>query len=147
MQEAEVTNAGASRQVRIGPVAVGGGAPLALIAGPCVIESVEIAFQVASFLKSCCQSLAIPLIFKSSYDKANRSSVTSFRGPGLVDGLAVLDRIRQELEIPVISDVHRVEEVQPAAEVLDILQIPAFLCRQTDLLLAVAKTGKPVNVK
>lgn len=147
MQAAEMTNAGANRQVRIGPVAVGGGAPLALIAGPCVIESAEIAFQVASFLKKCCQTLAIPLIFKSSYDKANRSSVNSFRGPGLVDGLAVLERIRRELEIPVISDVHRVEEVQPAAEVLDILQIPAFLCRQTDLLQAAARTGRPLNIK
>jgi 2-dehydro-3-deoxyphosphooctonate aldolase (KDO 8-P synthase) len=147
MQAAEMTNAGAGRQVRIGSVTVGGGAPLALIAGPCVIESAEIALHVASFLKSCCDALAVPLIFKSSYDKANRSSINSFRGPGLVNGLAVLDRIRRELEIPVISDVHSIEEIQPAAEVLDILQIPAFLCRQTDLLQTAARTGRPLNIK
>jgi 2-dehydro-3-deoxyphosphooctonate aldolase (KDO 8-P synthase) len=147
MQETEMTDAARCRQVRIGPVTVGGGAPLALIAGPCVIESAELAFQVASFLKECCREMDVPLIFKSSYDKANRSSVASFRGPGLVDGLAVLDRIRRELQIPVISDIHRVEEVQPAAAVLDILQIPAFLCRQTDLLQAAARTGRPLNIK
>ena len=147
MKETEKTDVGQCRQVRIGPVTVGGDAPLALIAGPCVIESAELAFRVAAFLKECCRELDVPLIFKSSYDKANRSSVASFRGPGLVDGLAVLDRIRRELQIPVISDVHRIEEVQPAAAVLDILQIPAFLCRQTDLLQAVARTGRPVNIK
>jgi len=147
MQAAQMTDAGCCRQVHIGPVTVGGGAPLALIAGPCVIESAELAFSVASYLKDCCRQLDIPLIFKSSYDKANRSSAASFRGPGLVDGLAVLERIRRELDIPVISDVHSVEEVQPAAEVLDILQIPAFLCRQTDLLQAAARTGRPLNIK
>ncbi|MDY0311352.1 MAG: 3-deoxy-8-phosphooctulonate synthase [Desulfobacterales bacterium] len=147
MQDTEITAAGTSRPVQVGPLTVGGGAPLALIAGPCVIESFALAFEVASFLKDCCHRIGMPLIFKSSYDKANRSSVTSFRGPGMVDGLAVLGRIRRELDIPVISDVHRIEEVQPAAEVLDILQIPAFLCRQTDLLQAAARTGRPLNVK
>ncbi len=147
MKGTEIAYTGPTRPVHIGPITVGGGAPLALIAGPCVIEDAELAFHVAGFLKQCCAELGMPLIFKSSYDKANRSSVNSFRGPGLTDGLAVLSRIRRELQIPVISDVHRIEEVGPAAEVLDILQIPAFLCRQTDLLQAAARTGRPLNIK
>ncbi len=118
-----------------------------MIAGPCVIESPQLALHVARQLKTLCQRLALPLIFKASYDKANRSSVRSFRGPGLIDGLSVLAQIRREVNIPVLSDVHSPGEVERAAEVLDVLQIPAFLCRQTDLLLAAAATGLPLNIK
>ncbi len=135
------------KEVRIGPVILGGGRPLVLIAGPCVIESEGACLEVAAWLKELTRSLGIPLIFKSSYDKANRSSVRSYRGPGLDRGLKVLDRVKRELEIPVLSDVHRFEEVKDAAQVLDVLQVPAFLCRQTDFILAVAQAGKVVNVK
>ena len=147
MQGTDFADSAPPTGVHIGPVTAGGGAPLVLIAGPCVIESPELAFQVAAFLKDLTGELEIPLIFKASYDKANRSSVRSFRGPGIEDGLAVLARIRKELDLPVLSDVHTVGEVDRAAEVLDVLQIPAFLCRQTDLLLAAAATGRPLNIK
>jgi 2-dehydro-3-deoxyphosphooctonate aldolase (KDO 8-P synthase) len=135
------------KEVRIGPVTLGGRRPLALIAGPCVIESEGACLEVAARLKELTRSLGIPLIFKSSYDKANRSSLRSYRGPGLDRGLKVLDRVKRELEIPVLSDVHRLEEVKEAAQVLDVLQVPAFLCRQTDFVLAVAQAGKGINVK
>jgi len=135
------------KEVRIGPVTLGGRRPLALIAGPCVIESEGACLEVAARLKELTRSLGIPLIFKSSYDKANRSSLSSFRGPGLDRGLKVLGRVKRELEIPVLSDVHRFEEVKEAAQVLDVLQVPAFLCRQTDFVLAVAQAGKGINVK
>lgn len=128
-------------------ISIGRGAPLALIAGPCVIETIEIVTETAAFLKKLSVDLNIPIIFKTSYDKANRTSIRSFRGPGLTDGLDILAGIKREFELPVISDIHTAEQAQPAAEVLDILQIPAFLCRQTDLLMAAARTGKPVNVK
>ena len=137
----------AVREVRVGPVTLGGRRPLALIAGPCVIESEDACLQVAGFLKELTRSLGISLIFKSSYDKANRSSLRSYRGPGLSQGLKILGRVRREMGIPVLSDVHRVEEVPEAAEVLDVLQIPAFLCRQTDFVQAIAQTQKAVNVK
>jgi len=137
----------AVKEVRIGPVTLGGRRPLALIAGPCVIESEEACLEVAGFLKELTRSLEISLIFKSSYDKANRSSLRSYRGPGLSQGLKILGRVRRELGIPVLSDVHRFEEVKEAAEVLDVLQVPAFLCRQTDFVHAVAQTQKAVNVK
>ena len=133
--------------VKINDIRIGPEQPLALIAGPCVIESFDITFRTASFLKDLTQQMNIPLIFKSSYDKANRTSIESFRGPGLEEGLKILQRIKQELELPVISDVHRIGEIAAAAEVLDVIQIPAFLCRQTDMLLAVSKTGKPINIK
>jgi 2-dehydro-3-deoxyphosphooctonate aldolase (KDO 8-P synthase) len=120
---------------------------LFLIAGPCVIESEAVAFETAEKLKELCVELKIPYIFKSSFDKANRTSVSSFRGPGIEKGLRILADIRAKLQIPVISDIHAIEEIKPASEVLDALQIPAFLCRQTDLILAAAKTGKPVNIK
>jgi len=120
---------------------------MVLIAGPCVIESEDACLEVAGRLKELTRSLGIPLIFKSSYDKANRSSLRSYRGPGLRRGLEVLGRIKREMGIPVLSDVHRFEEVQEAAEVLDVLQVPAFLCRQTDFVAAVAGAGKAVNVK
>lgn len=120
---------------------------LFLIAGPCVIESEELCFTVARALKRITRDLSIPFIFKASYDKANRSSLTFFRGPGLKKGLQILRSVKESLNIPVTSDVHSRQEVQPASEVLDLIQIPAFLCRQTDLLVSAAKTGKPVNVK
>ncbi len=135
------------KEVRIGPLILGGGRPLVLIAGPCVIESEGACLEVAAWLKELTRSLGIPLIFKSSYDKANRSSLRSYRGPGLDRGLKVLSRVKRELEIPVLSDVHRFEEVKEAALVLDVLQVPAFLCRQTDFVLAVAQAAKAVNVK
>jgi len=134
-------------EIEIGPIRIGGRQPLALIAGPCVIESPEDTLAIAAALKELTTRLAIPFIFKASYDKANRTALSAYRGPGLKDGLAVLARIKRELHVPVLSDVHALNEVAAAAEVLDVIQIPAFLCRQTDLLLAVAATGKPVNVK
>jgi len=136
-----------TRSVKIGNVRVGGRWPLALIAGPCVIESEKLTIDVAMFLKKVARRKKIPLIFKASYDKANRSSGSSYRGPGLKAGLEILRRVKGEIGLPVLSDVHCREEVGPAAKVLDCIQIPAFLCRQTDLIYAVADTGKPVNVK
>ena len=121
--------------------------PLFLVSGPCVIEDEAVTLQIASRLKALTDRLGIPFTFKASYDKANRTSISSFRGPGIADGLKVLAKVKAELDIPVLSDVHRISEIEMAAEVLDIIQIPAFLCRQTDLILAVAKTGKPVNIK
>lgn len=118
-----------------------------VIAGPCVIESADIALHTAAKMKEICRALGLPFVFKSSYDKANRSSVSSFRGPGMERGLQVLSDIRASLGVPVISDVHSTAEVKTAALVLDALQIPAFLCRQTDLVLAASTTGKPVNIK
>lgn len=120
---------------------------LVMIAGPCVIESAGATLEIARALKDISQELSLPLIFKASYDKANRTSLSSFRGPGLRAGLEILARVKEEVGLPVLSDVHQIIEVMPAAEVLDVLQIPAFLCRQTDLLVTAAKTGKPVNIK
>jgi len=121
--------------------------PFFLVSGPCVIEDEAVTLRIAARLKALTDSLGIPFTFKASYDKANRTAITSFRGPGIQDGLRVLDKVKQTLGVPILSDVHRISEVATAAQVLDVIQIPAFLCRQTDLLLAVAKTGKPVNVK
>lgn len=118
-----------------------------IIAGPCVIESEDVTMHAARTLKEICGSLGLPFIFKSSYDKANRTSVSSYRGPGIEKGLRVLADIRSGLGVEVISDVHSVEEIRTASEVLDVLQIPAFLCRQTDLIVSASKTGKRVNVK
>jgi 2-dehydro-3-deoxyphosphooctonate aldolase (KDO 8-P synthase) len=132
--------------VAVGDLKFGDGG-LVMIAGPCVIESGALTLEVAWALKEFAQELSLPLVFKSSYDKANRTSVSSFRGPGLAGGLDILARVRQEVGLPVLSDIHRVDEAGPAARVLDVLQIPAFLCRQTDLVLAAAATGKPVNIK
>ncbi len=126
---------------------VGSGNPLVIIAGPCVIESEETTFASAAGLKAACTAAGMPLMFKSSFDKANRSSLESFRGPGIEKGLRVLSDVKARFGIPVLSDIHSVEEVKPAAEVLDVLQIPAFLCRQTDLILAASNTGKTVNIK
>lgn len=132
---------------QVGPYQVGGKNPLLLIAGPCVIESEERTLKIAKGIKEITDELGIPFIFKASYDKANRSSFGSFRGPGEKDGLAILKRIKEELNVPILSDVHAVSEVEEAANVLDILQIPAFLARQTDLVYACGKMGKAVNVK
>jgi 2-dehydro-3-deoxyphosphooctonate aldolase (KDO 8-P synthase) len=129
------------------PILVGSGQPLLLIGGPCALESEDLARRVAGTMQEICNRLSISYVFKASFDKANRTSLDSYRGPGLEEGLAILARIRADLGVPVISDIHDVTQVKAAAEVLDILQIPAFLCRQTDLLIAAARTGKPVNVK
>jgi len=129
------------------PIIVGSGQPLLLIGGPCALESEDLARKVAEAMQEICGRLGISYVFKASFDKANRTSLSSYRGPGLEKGLATLAKIRQELQVPVISDVHATSQVKAAAEVLDIIQIPAFLCRQTDLLTAAALTGKVVNVK
>ncbi len=133
--------------IKIGRLKVRSNGPFFLIAGPCVIESEDITFEVARFLKKLADTLDIPIIFKSSYDKANRTSVNSFRGPGIDEGLALLKRIKEEIGLPVLSDVHETKQLEKAARVLDAIQIPAFLCRQTDLLVAAAKTGLPINIK
>ena len=126
---------------------MGRGHPLAFIAGPCVIESSEHALRMATLLKGIAAELGIPLLFKASFDKANRSSLASYRGPGLTEGLAALAQIKRATGLPVLTDVHEPAQAEAAAEVADVLQVPAFLCRQTDLLLACGRTGKPVNVK
>jgi 2-dehydro-3-deoxyphosphooctonate aldolase (KDO 8-P synthase) len=128
-------------------IAIGKGRPLALIAGPCVIESEKLVQTTAAEIAAVCARLEMPFIFKASYDKANRSSVGSFRGPGLATGLEILARVRAECSLPVITDVHERTDMAAVGEVVDIIQIPAFLCRQTDLLLAAGRTGKPINIK
>ena len=136
-----------TQPVKIGDFSIGSGHPFALIAGPCVIEDNETPFKIATYLKQLTDQLAIPYIFKASYDKANRTSIHSFRGPGLSEGLEVLSQIRKKIGVPVLSDIHQAADAGPAGEVLDVIQIPAFLCRQTDLLVEAAKTGKPINIK
>lgn len=136
-----------TREIKVGSVPMGAENSLAVIAGPCVIESRDHAIDCAGSLKEIFGEAGIPFIFKASYDKANRTSIESFRGPGIEAGLGILAEVKKEIAVPVLSDVHAVEEVSPAAEVLDILQIPAFLCRQTDLVIKAAETGKPVNIK
>ncbi len=128
-------------------IAIGSGAPLALIAGPCVVETAETTQEIAAFLKELTQRLGMPFIFKASFDKANRSSIDSFRGPGMREGLEILRHIKTTLNVCILSDVHRISQIEPCSVVLDILQIPAFLCRQTDLITAAAATGKPLNIK
>ena len=137
----------ATRPVRIGAVTIGGGAPLALIGGPCAIENEKHALMMAERLQRVTAAVGVPLIYKSSYDKANRSSIHAYRGPGLVEGLRILRKVKDETGLGLLSDVHDVSEVAPAAAVLDVLQVPAFLCRQTDLIVACARSGRPVNVK
>jgi 2-dehydro-3-deoxyphosphooctonate aldolase (KDO 8-P synthase) len=133
--------------LQIGDVRFGAGSPLALIAGPCVIEDEELTLAIARQLLELKRELGIGVVFKASFDKANRTSVTSFRGPGMEKGLAILDTVRRQTGLPILSDVHDVAQVEAAARVLDVLQIPAFLCRQTDLLLAAGNSGKVVNIK
>jgi 2-dehydro-3-deoxyphosphooctonate aldolase (KDO 8-P synthase) len=135
------------RTVDIGGVKIGGRQPLALIAGPCVIESREGCLDIAGRLARLAKTMRIPLIFKASYDKANRSSVNAYRGPGLERGLAILAEVKEKFGVPVLTDVHAVAECAPAARVVDVIQIPAFLCRQTDLVVAAGATGIPVNIK
>ncbi|MBN2687717.1 MAG: 3-deoxy-8-phosphooctulonate synthase [Deltaproteobacteria bacterium] len=135
------------KEIMMEDFVMGGKNPFVLIAGPCVIETEETTREIASYLKEITDQLSIPFIFKASYDKANRTSLDSFRGPGLRKGLDVLKSIKDELSLPILSDVHRFEEIDEAAAVLDIIQIPAFLCRQTDFVTAVAATGRAVNIK
>ncbi len=135
------------KAVAVGGILIGEGQPLALIGGPCAIENEKHALGTAERLARIAADYGTPFIYKSSYDKANRSSIESYRGPGLREGLRILRLVRERVGVPVLSDVHDVSQVGPAADVLDVLQIPAFLCRQTDLVLACARTGKPVNVK
>lgn len=136
-----------TKKIEIRNITVGGGSPLAFILGPCVIESEDMIMRTAEELKNITSELGVPFIFKSSYDKANRTSIESFRGPGIEEGLKILEKVRNELTIPILTDVHSVEQCCEAGDVVDVLQIPAFLCRQTDLLVAAAKTNKVVNVK
>jgi 2-dehydro-3-deoxyphosphooctonate aldolase (KDO 8-P synthase) len=136
-----------TREIISGNVKIGGNRPLVLIAGPCVIEDEAATLRHAERLMTICNGLSMSLVFKASYDKANRTSINAYRGPGLREGLAILRKVKESLGVSVISDIHSIEQVAPAAEVLDIIQIPAFLCRQTDLLVAAAKSGRIINVK
>lgn len=136
-----------TKTIKINNISIGGGSPLLIIAGPCVIEDKETTIYIARYLKELAQKLDIPLIFKASYDKANRTSINSFRGPGIINGLRILEQIKSELGLPILSDVHSINEIEDAAGILDIIQIPAFLSRQTDFILEIARTGKPVNIK
>lgn len=132
--------------LRVGDIEIKRG-QLFIIAGPCVIETEDVVYKTAETLKEISESLKLPFIFKSSYDKANRSSIRSYRGPGIYKGLEILEKVREKFNIPILSDVHSVEEIKIAKEILDVIQIPAFLCRQTDMIVEAGKTGKPVNVK
>lgn len=136
-----------TREISLGSLRLGGGNPLFLIAGPCVIESETHARTVAEKVAKIAADCGVPYIFKASYDKANRSSVKAFRGPGLTEGLRILGKIKAELKLPILTDIHEPSHAAPAAEVCDVLQVPAFLARQTDLLIAAGKTGRVVNVK
>jgi 2-dehydro-3-deoxyphosphooctonate aldolase (KDO 8-P synthase) len=133
--------------IQIGPVTLTTDGPFFLIAGPCVIEDEATTLQVANFLKQTGESLDLPIIFKTSYDKANRTSIDSYRGPGIEKGLRIIRKVKAETGLPVLSDVHHPGEVEKAREVLDVIQIPAFLCRQSDLVLTAARTGVPINLK
>jgi 2-dehydro-3-deoxyphosphooctonate aldolase (KDO 8-P synthase) len=136
-----------TKRVKVGSIEIGAGRPVAVIAGPCVIESRESALKHASLLKEAAERVGVPYIFKSSYDKANRSSIDSYRGPGLEKGLEILAEVKEKTKVPVLTDVHEREQVASVREVADVLQIPAFLCRQTDFVIAVAQSGKVVNIK
>lgn len=141
------TNGASMKEVKIKNIAIGNGRPFALIAGPCVIESEEACLKLAAALKEICAELEIGYIFKASFDKANRSSLGSYRGPGIEKGKKILSRIKKDVGVPVATDVHTCEDVEYLAKTLDMIQIPAFLCRQTDLVVSAAKTGKAVNIK
>jgi 2-dehydro-3-deoxyphosphooctonate aldolase (KDO 8-P synthase) len=136
-----------TREVHVNSVTIGGDRPLVLVAGPCVIEGEEVTLRIAKGIKEIASRVGMDLIFKSSYDKANRSSIHSYRGPGLDDGLRILRRVKEELRLPLLSDVHRFEEIERASALLDVIQVPAFLCRQTDFVVEVARTGKAINIK
>lgn len=135
------------KNVKVKDFSIGDDEPLALMSGPCVIESEERSMKTAESIKYICEKLGINYIFKSSYDKANRSSIHSYRGPGIDEGLRILEKVKKELDLPVVTDVHSPEQATMAGEVCDVIQIPAFLCRQTDLLVAAAKTGRVISVK
>ena len=135
------------RKVAVGPVIIGGGGTFAFLGGTCTIEGRDSALRHAAAIRKITDSLSIPFVYKSSFDKANRTSVSSPRGPGIDEGLAILAEVKREIGVPVVTDVHEIEQIAAVAEVVDLLQIPAFLCRQTNLLLAAAATGKPVNIK
>jgi 2-dehydro-3-deoxyphosphooctonate aldolase (KDO 8-P synthase) len=135
------------KQIILDDMVIGGGAPFILIAGPCVIEDEETTRETAIFLKDITGGLKLPFIFKASYDKANRTSMNSFRGPGMAKGLRILSDIKRDLGIKILSDVHRFEEIGPASEILDVMQVPAFLCRQTDFIIEVARRARVVNIK
>lgn len=135
------------KQIQLNEWTIGGSNGFVLIAGPCVIENEKTAMETAVYLRDLTAKLQIPYIFKASYDKANRTSIKSYRGPGLKDGLKILNNIKEKVGVPVLSDVHRFEEIEPAAEVLDVMQVPAFLCRQTDFVVEIARKAKVVNVK
>jgi 2-dehydro-3-deoxyphosphooctonate aldolase (KDO 8-P synthase) len=145
--ESSSTPAAATPPVRVGPLSIGGGAPLAVIAGPCVIESAAHVLNMAIAIKEIAARCRVPVVFKASFDKANRTSGSSFRGPGLEAGLAALDEVKVRTGLPILTDIHEPAQAERAAAVADVLQIPAFLSRQTDLLLAAARTGKVVNIK
>ncbi len=134
-------------QIAIGDIRIGNDLPLVLLAGPCVIEGEEFTLKAAEAIRAIADRCGVPLIFKSSFDKANRTSKDGFRGPGLDEGLRILQKVKDELGLPVVTDVHEAEQAKAAAEVVDLLQTPAFLCRQTDFIQAVAACGKPVNIK
>ena len=133
--------------INIRNMAIGQRQPMVFIAGPCIIESHDSCLKLADRLKTIFQAKKLPFIFKASYDKANRTSVSSYRGPGVKEGIKILADVKKRLELLILSDVHCIEEIPIVSETLDIIQIPAFLCRQTDLVLAAAKTGKPINIK
>jgi 2-dehydro-3-deoxyphosphooctonate aldolase (KDO 8-P synthase) len=135
------------KQINMGDFVIGDKAGFVLIAGPCVLENEKAALDVAQYLQKLTAKLKIPFIFKASYDKANRTSIKSYRGPGIKEGLAILQRIKEKLGVPLLSDVHRFEEIDAAAQVLDVLQVPAFLCRQTDFVMEIAKKARVINVK
>jgi 2-dehydro-3-deoxyphosphooctonate aldolase (KDO 8-P synthase) len=137
----------APREIELGKLRLGGGNPLFLIAGPCVIESEAHARMMAEEIAKIAADAGVPYIFKASYDKANRSSVKAFRGPGLKEGVRILGKIKKELKLPILTDIHDASQAEPAAEVCDVLQIPAFLARQTELLIAAGKTGRVINIK
>ena len=135
------------KQIQLGRMTIGGGAPFVLIAGPCVIENEQKTEEIAVYLKELTDRLQVPLIFKASYDKANRTSLQSYRGTGLHEGLRILDKIRKNLSIPILTDVHRFEDIEPVSQVADVLQVPAFLCRQTDFVMEVARFARIINIK
>lgn len=137
----------ATREVHVNSVTIGGDRSLVLVAGPCVIEGEEVTLRIAKRIKEIASTIGMGLIFKSSYDKANRSSLHSYRGPGFDEGLRILRRVKEELHLPLLSDVHRFEEIERASALLDVIQVPAFLCRQTDFIMEVAKTGRAINIK
>src|SRR6185295_7422867 len=136
-----------SREIAVGDVRIGGGRPFVFIGGPCVIESRDSVLRHAAAIKKVADRVGVPYIYKSSFDKANRTSISSYRGPGIDEGLRILSEVRREIGVPVVTDVHEKEQAAAVAEAVDLLQTPAFLCRQTDFLLEVARPGKPVNIK